>query len=150
MKIIAIDPGNSGGIAWINDNTEGCCNMPETEGDIVAKINELVAMGCTTCYMEEVGGYTGGMGAPGSAMFNFGRNFGFLLGVLAARGVRLELVRPQKWQKEFSLGTVKSSGGKGPWKRKLKEKAQQLYPHLTVTLKTADALLILKYATCQL
>jgi hypothetical protein len=32
------------------------------------------------------------------------------------------------------------------WKRKLKEEAQRLFPNMDVTLKTADALLILEYA----
>ena len=31
------------------------------------------------------------------------------------------------------------------WKSKLKGSAQRLYPHLRVTLQTADALLILEY-----
>jgi len=143
-RILAIDPGASGGIAWQFDYTVGCEPMPKTEGDIAGLLTSKIAEGFDVAYFEEVGGYCGAA-MPGSAMFNFGRNFGFILGVLAARGTRVELVKPQKWQKHFGLGTVKESGGKTPWKNKLKAKAQQLFPHLDITLKTADALLILEY-----
>lgn len=144
-RILAIDPGASGGIAWHNGIGEGCVPMPPTEGDVEGLLTSVIASHQIECaYVEEVGGYCGAA-MPGSAMFNFGRNFGFILGVLAARGIRVELVKPQKWQKHFGLGTVKESGGKTPWKNKLKAKAQQLFPHLDITLKTADALLILEY-----
>jgi hypothetical protein len=42
----------------------------------------------------------------------------------------------------LGLGVKKTYGTR--WKAHLKERAQALYPHLTVTLKTADALLILE------
>ena len=144
-RILAIDPGASGGLAWTDEEQVFSCEMPKTEGDVSQLLTELISVNSPiSAYVEEVGGYCGAA-MPGSAMFNFGRNFGFILGVLAARGVRVELVKPQKWQKHFGLGTVKESGGKTPWKNKLKAKAQQLFPHLDVTLKTADALLILEY-----
>lgn len=143
-RILAVDPGASGGIAYHDGFTITADPMPKTEGDITQHLMSAILTGIDVAYIEEVGGYCGAA-MPGSAMFNFGRNFGFILGVLAARGIRVELVKPQKWQKHFGLGTVKESGGKTPWKNKLKAKAQQLFPHLDITLKTADALLILEY-----
>ena len=145
-KIIAIDPGASGGIAWsdADGNTHGV-PMPETEGDVMNLIREIGIVD-TRAVVELVGGFIKGNPAPGSTMFNFGRGFGFILGALAASYVPVELVRPQKWQKHFSLGSCKESGGKTLWKNKLKAKAQQLFPSQTVTLKTADSLLILEYA----
>lgn len=86
---------------------------------------------------------------PGSAMFKFGRNFGFLLGALQALRVRVELIRPQRWQKGLALGTASACRSPTVWKNKLKAHAQRLYPHLKVTLKTADALLLLDYALRQ-
>jgi hypothetical protein len=58
---------------------------------------------------------------------------------------RIELLRPQSWQKALGLGT---SGNLKPkdWKNKLKTKTQELFPHCSVTLKTADALLLLEFA----
>ncbi|HEV7926093.1 MAG TPA: hypothetical protein VGR14_12095, partial [Verrucomicrobiae bacterium] len=95
--------------------------------------------------VEEVGGYIG-KAQPGSTAFKFGRNFGFILGVLQTLGIRVELVRPQKWQKALSLGSATGCASKTEWKNKLKASAQRLYPHLKPTLATADALLILDYA----
>lgn len=148
-RLIAIDPGASGGFAFdVPDVGIEVHKMPETEGQIASLISSAFAYGHREAYVEEVGGYCGAA-LPGSAMFNFGRNFGFILGVLAARGIRVNLVKPQKWQKHFGLGTVKDSGGKTAWKNKLKQKAQQLYPTADVTLKVADALLIYEYGQKQ-
>jgi phage-related tail protein len=148
MKLIAIDPGSAGGFAWEDsDGIIQCCKMPETEGDVHDKLLEIIALIGTggRVIIEEVGGYVGGGGQPGSAMFAFGRGFGFILGVLAAYGMKVELVRPQKWQKHFSLGTSKNHASKTAWKNHIKAKAQQLFPDQPVTLKTADALLLLDY-----
>jgi hypothetical protein len=148
-RLLAIDPGASGGFAWHAESTTRCCPMPATEGDVLDHLTTIIsAQNIHEAYIEEVGGYCGAA-LPGSAMFNFGRNFGFILGVLAARGIRVNLVRPQKWQKYFGLGTVKATGGKTAWKNKLKQKAQQLFPNADVTLKVADALLIYEYGQRQ-
>lgn len=42
-------------------------------------------------------------------MFHFGENFGFIQGVLRAYKIPFELVRPQKWKKEFSITGDKNS-----------------------------------------
>ena len=117
--------------------------MPATEPDIAQKLKEIYYhLDKPTVIIEEVGGYIG-RPQPGSAMFTFGRNFGFLLGVLTCLSARIVLVRPQKWQSFLSLGT--SDGNKTKWKNKLKAKAQNLYPDLDVTLAISDALLLLEY-----
>lgn len=149
-NIIAIDPGASGGMAISYGNKCNAKPMPETLQDIIdvikcekqlsdAENTELV------CVMEQVSGYAGGAGAPGSAMFNFGRGFGQLEGVIQTLGIRLELVRPQQWIKGLSLGTRDKTQPKTVWKNKLKAEAQRLYPQCKVTLATADALLLLEY-----
>ena len=38
-----------------------------------------------------------------TSMFTFGQNFGWIQGILQAFGISYELVRPQKWKKEFSI-----------------------------------------------
>jgi hypothetical protein len=74
-------------------------------------------------------------------MFNFGKGVGHLEAITYMQGLEMRQVMPQKWQKALSLGN--SNGmSKTEWKNKLKERAQQLYPKVTVTLATADALLI--------
>jgi hypothetical protein len=129
--------------------------MPETQGDLLSLVKEVKRAADLedeghlpsdlVCVLEEVSGFAG-KAQPGSAMFRFGEHFGFVKGVVQALGVRLVLVRPQLWQKGFGLGTASACGSRTEWKNKLKAEAQRRFPHLNVTLKTADALLILEHA----
>ena len=144
-RIVAIDPGASGGIAWRTaDGGVLCAKMPETEGDTLLFMKRFNPEAYTV-YIEEVGGYIG-KAQPGSAMFTFGRNTGFLIGVIMALGFRLEMVRPQVWQKRLGIGTSRTCASKSEWKNKLKAVAQRKFPTANVTLATSDALLILDYA----
>lgn len=138
-QILAADPGKNGGLAFgRSGEVPQLFNMPNTPHDLCEL---LLSLRPDKFVMEEVGGYVGGAGQPGSAMFTFGQNYGVLLGVAAALALPTTLVRPQKWQKLLSLGT--STGmSKSAWKNKLKAKAQQLYPRVKITLKTSDACLI--------
>ncbi len=144
---IAIDPGLSGGIAYQLDGQPAqAVAMPATEGDLVDLLCSLTAGArSVVAVVEEVSGYVG-VAQPASSAFKFGRNFGFILGVLQTLKVRIELVRPQRWQKSLSLGSASGCASKTEWKNKLKGAAQRLYPDLKPTLATADALLILDYA----
>ena len=143
--VLGIDPGASGGIAcWRHNEPIQACAMPETEGDQIVLIQDLIAGGEAIAFVEQVGGFVG-KGQPGSSMFKFGRNFGFTLGVLQTLGVRVELVQPQKWQKPLGLGTASNCATRSDWKAKLRACAQRLHPKLKPTLATADAILILEY-----
>lgn len=75
-------------------------------------------------------------GATGT--FTFGRGYGFLRGCLVTIGIPFEEVAPQTWQKHLDCKT----GGN---KNVSKGRAQQLFPHLKITHKIADALLIAEY-----
>lgn len=143
-KLIAIDPGASGGLAWRAETKASAIKMPETEGDIIGFLRGF-NHNDTCVFLEEVGGYIG-KAQPGSAMFTFGRNTGFLIGAIMALGFRLEMVRPQTWQKKLGIGTSRTCASKTEWKNKLKALAQRKFPQVNVTLATADALLILDYA----
>ena len=147
--LIAIDPGVSGGVAVAAFGKTFCHAMPATEGDRLELIRDLHRSAEIegvegVCVLEQVGGFVG-KGQPGSAMFKFGEHFGFIKGVVQTLGIKLVLVRPQVWQKSFNLGTASSCASKTEWKNKLKAEAQRRFPHLTVTLATADALLILEW-----
>lgn len=151
-SIIAIDPGALGGIAMTMPCTlsPAAYPMPETEADVVSTIHEHLTackLEQTECvaYVEKVGGFCG-KGLPGSAMFNFGFGAGVIEGALRALAIRTVYVRPQEWQKTFSLGTAASCASKTEWKNKLKAEAQRRFPSVKVTLKTSDALLILEHA----
>jgi hypothetical protein len=148
--VLAIDPGLSGGVAVSRFGKTECWAMPVTQGDLLELLRSVrdgaSREGCElVCMMEEVSGFAG-KAQPGSAMFRFGEHFGFVKGVVQALEIRLVMVRPQVWQKGFGLGTASACRTKSEWKNKLKAEAQRRFPQLNVTLKTADALLMLEYA----
>ena len=142
-RILAIDPGMSGGLAYLGQSGIILNSMPETDQDISILVTDRLAIS-DVCYIEKVGGYVGGKGAPGSAMFNFGYNVGFLHGLIASAKIRCIEVPPQRWQKTIGAGTSKTHGTR--WKAHLKGLAQQRQPSLSITLKTADAVLLLEHA----
>lgn len=135
MRIIGIDPGKSGGIAWCNLGFMRAWPMPNTEKDISNLLSDMHFEGETFCYLERVHAMPG-QGV--TSMFTFGQGYGFLRGCLVSLRIPFEEVRPQQWQKALNLSP------KGD-KNILKQKAQQLFPDQNVTLKTADALLIAEY-----
>jgi len=110
MKLtIAIDPGDSGGIAW-HDGRPHVKPMPATDMDVRDLIRSILqgaamSSGVEVCHIEKVGGFIGGAGSPGSAMFGFGFGAGFIHGVLAAYEVPVLEVTPQRWQKVLGLGS---------------------------------------------
>ena len=145
--IIAIDPGVSGGVAISHLGRMECQAMPVTQGDLLGLVREIKGLAdaegrAVVCVVEAVGGFVG-KAQPGSAMFRCGEHFGFIKGMVQALGIPLVLVRPQVWQKGLGLGTASACASKSDWKNKLKGEAQRRFPHLEVTLKTADALLML-------
>src|ERR1051325_4365329 len=78
--VLGIDPGGSGGIAcWRRTEPIQAFAMLQSEGDQIELIRELIAPGDAVAFVEQVGGFIG-KGQPGSAMFKFGRSFGFTLG----------------------------------------------------------------------
>ena len=132
--IVGIDPGASGGIAFIDEQNRAAAHkMPETEGDIVELLSEFSPS--TICYLEKVGAMPG-QGV--SSMFKFGQGYGFLRGVLYSLNFRIENVTPQSWQKYLGCLT---KGDKNVTKRK----AQELFPGIKITHAIADSLLIAEY-----
>ena len=142
-RILAIDPGASGGLAYLGATGLILDSMPATDRDVSILVMDRLAIS-DVCYIEKVGGYVGGKGAPGSSMFNFGRNVGFLHGLIAASKTRVIEVPPQRWQKTLGAGNKATHGTR--WKAHLKGLAQQRQPGIFITLKTADAVLLLEHA----
>jgi hypothetical protein len=143
MNIIGIDPGQSGAIAKIRDDGfVSWWNIPDTPQDILTILDEICEIDPENkCFLEQVHGMPG---QGGQAMFNFGKNYGYLEMALLSCGIPTETVTPQKWQKFFQLGT-RGTDTKVQWKNKLKAKAQQLFPKEKITLANCDALLIAYY-----
>lgn len=132
--VLGIDPGQSGGLAWIGlGGVLVGHKMPATERDVWQLLHERVT---DFAVIERVHS----MPKQGVASsFKFGQSYGFLRGCLIASGIPFEEVTPQAWQKE--LGCL-SKGDKNVTKRR----AQQLFPSLKVTHATADALLLAEFA----
>lgn len=144
--VVAIDPGESGGIAICAGRKVSAANLDET---LTAELLHQLVIGAgadtyqITAMMEQVGGYIG-KEQPGSAMFNFGNGYGYWRGYLKAQGIPLQLVPPQRWMRAVAPGVLGMEYGER--KRALKALAQHWYPELEVTLRTADALCLLRYA----
>lgn len=136
---IAIDPGVGGGIAYVDtDGSVHALPMPATLHDLREQL--LILCTGSTVFIEELPKFAGKM--SGSSMATMFRNYGRIEGLLASYGCRIEYLPPKKWQTALGLGDKKTHGPR--WKAHLKGRAQALYPNLSVTLKTADALLILE------
>ena len=142
-KIIGIDPGVAGGISVYSCDERRIIEftkMPPTPQELlnflkIYKVNSV-------CYLERVQGIPGN-GA--SAMFNFGKGFGYLEMALIALKIPVTEVTPAKWQKELQLGH-KGTKTTSEWKNKLKARAQQLFPNIgRITLDVSDSLLITEY-----
>lgn len=154
--IIAVDPGVNGGIAWKRrDGASEAVNMPDTRGDTIDLLRGLTACGePVVAYHEKVANYIPAGGA--SQMMTFGRMAERCSCILETLGIPVVEIPPKQWQKELNLGNASTSArdkspsarakAKNEWKNKLKAEAQRRHPHLNVTLKTADALLILSAA----
>ena len=140
--ILALDPGQSGGIAWMDDDgIVNCADMPPTPGDILDQLRTLKVMGReTVAYMEKTGTYIPGNSGP--AACKFARGCGLLEGAIMALSIPLIEVAPTVWMK--ALGSLPKD--KRERKNAIKAFMQARYPHLKITLSTADALGLLTYA----
>jgi Holliday junction resolvasome RuvABC endonuclease subunit len=139
MGYLGIDTGKNGGIAIINRGFQGLVQafaLPDTERDIADLLSRLKPR-IDFALIERVHSFPG-QGVASS--FKFGMNYGFLRGLLIALEIPFGEVQPEKWQKAMECLTHGD-------KNISKARAQQLFPSIKVTHKTADALLIAKY--CQ-
>ena len=96
MTYIGIDVGKKGGIAVISDKV---IVYPYSD-DCLKTVCEKVKYKDVFCIVEKVGAMPG-QGV--TSMFNFGKSFGYILGVLETNKIPYQLVPPQVWKKEFNL-----------------------------------------------
>lgn len=103
MVYIGIDPGKTGALGVIGDGGVRLIKFDER-----AYIEELRSIEArrAVCCLEHVSAMPGN-GAV--SMFNFGCSFGWIQGVLQALGISFELIRPQKWKKEFGVTKDKNT-----------------------------------------
>lgn len=145
MRVIAIDPGLSGGIAWfdVGVGKVDAIKMPATPMDLLTFVRELWRED-VYCLMENVGGSRPGNAAKGARTFAVHQ--GHLEMALLATGISTQKVTPVKWMNHLVPGRTKGAENYSKRKNQIKAAVQARYPHLKVTLATADALGILIYA----
>lgn len=97
MTYIGIDPGKDGALAVLCEGGLGSVVpfYPDAYKSLLGAVN-----GPALAVLEHVGAMPG-QGV--TSMFSFGENFGYLKGLLEAFEIPYELVRPQRWKKEFGI-----------------------------------------------
>jgi hypothetical protein len=135
-QTLCIDPGAEGGMAILAlDGIVEAVAMPEgMTGQIDAIRNVAVANPGIVAIIEKVGFHRPGNSAVLTA--KFARHCGHLEAAVYSAGIPFEEVSPNVWMK--ALGALPAD--KTARKNAIKEIAARRFPHLTVTLKTADAL----------
>lgn len=174
ILFVGVDPGAHGGIAGICGSAVSAITMPDSEKGVWDYISSLISPpGNTVGALELVGGYINKpMGPPcpkckqartnqpASAAFEFGDSNGCAKMALVGAGLSktkgdvklgtFYLVPPQEWQQGLGIDQRRKAENDSQWKSRLKWNAEQLfpkkqYPNLSITLRTADALLIAYY-----
>lgn len=145
MIIIGIDPGQSGGVAWLDTDVSGtpfAVKMPETPREFANMIREVVNgvdIEHVKAFIEKVNP----MPKQGIvSAWTFANTFWGPQWALATLGIRVELVSSMKWQKAMECRT-------GGDKNVSKAKALQLWPSTKWIHATADAALICEYGRRQ-
>lgn len=145
MKILGIDPGQSGAMVLINEDCkiQMMVKMPDTPMDILETIE---SMNPDICYLEDVG--QGMPGQSSKATAKFARHNGHLEMALLALKIPTVKILPSKWQKSLSLLSRKGEE-KRDHKNRIKAWSQGMFPEAKVTLTNSDALAIAYYGWSQ-
>lgn len=104
MIYIGIDPGKKGAMAVIFGGMDEVVLVPFDEREYTNILRNVAGQTVKVC-LEHVGAMPG-QGVV--SMFHFGENFGYIRGILSSFEISYELVRPQKWKKEFSISGNKN------------------------------------------
>lgn len=135
-SILCIDPGASGGFALVGQfGIIDAFPMPEGMTSQIEVIRTIAVNHIGIhAVVEKVGFHRPGNSAVSTA--KFARHCGHIEAALYSAGIPFEEVSPTVWMK--ALGALPAD--KTARKNAIKEIAARRFPHLTVTLKTADAL----------
>ena len=102
MTYIGIDPGKDGALAVIIDS--GKASIVPFDQDAYKLVLRQFCMQARMAQARAVLEHVGAMPGQGvTSMFSFGENFGYIKGLLEAFEIPYELVRPQRWKKEFGI-----------------------------------------------
>jgi crossover junction endodeoxyribonuclease RuvC len=169
-KWLGIDPGISGAVAVIEDGNITFYDTPTVQVKVGKSVkNQLDPFACSQILRRYDDGIAGSMmvtiekvqpmpsfsrdkdGQPEerrtmgvTSAFNFGRDFGMWIGILAALNVPYMLAHPATWKRRILSDMEKGKDAS-------RVKAMQLYPHVSIDLARkkdhgrADALLLARY-----
>lgn len=142
MIFIGIDPGKNGGIAFITMNNSIVHTIPYSDDSLLLWTRDVKNMDECVAYVESVHAMPG-QGV--TSMFNFGKNYGYILGVLEACCIPIVNVTPQKWKKYMDVTSDKNTSI---------DLCQKLFPDINLLATNrsrkphdgmAEALLIAEY-----
>lgn len=141
---IGIDPGKSGGIAYIDTEQGFAGTEPYSDKALIDLCSSASRESQSVmCCLEKVGAMPG-QGVV--SMFNFGQSVGYIKGVLESFRIPYQEVTPQKWKREFSLTSDKAKSA---------EVCRKLFPDVSLLATPrckkphdgmAEALLMAEYA----
>lgn len=137
---LAIDPGKSGGMAYMSCEGELELRKYLTEIELLDFAESIDRN--TIVIVEDVPVFVASATSNASS-FKLGYNYGFHVGVFRTYRMVVNLVKPKTWQ--IGLRGLKPKMAYTERKRTLRDIASRLYPDQKVTHATADALLILDY-----
>jgi len=140
--ILCIDPGASGGMAIACH--DGSIEAYPMRDGMTGQIDAIRHIAATNpglmAVIEKVGFHRPGNSAVATA--KFARHVGHIEAALYTLGIPTTTVTPSKWM--AALGSLPAD--KTARKNAIKENVARRFPHLTVTLKTADALGMMVWA----
>jgi hypothetical protein len=123
------------------------CGGLYTQGCRVYAVLEQQSPRPTNIFDRKVGQYRATILKSTCVLYG---NYTLLRGMLCAagavHGVVLEDCPPKRWQQFLKIPPRDKGEKESAWKSRLKQRAQQTFPSLRVTLHTADALLLCEYA----
>lgn len=143
MKVCAsaaIDPGVNGGLAVLNDDgSVEVTNLPRQPHAIVDLLRNVRFAGIKKLAIEDLVLFNG-IKRPGSTMAVYAASFGFLEGAALALDFTISLISPPRWMSTLSISNPGIPREK--WKAYLVGVAEEKFPGVKLTQKTADAALL--------
>ena len=143
---LGIDPGKNGGFAVIKGQTVEWFPMPETERDTWDLIRQFSGVTAGCCIERIVPNL---WGKAKSSVAKLYANYMALRMALVAAGIPFDDIRPVEWIRALGISPRKKSETPDQWKNRLRAKAQQLFPTLSLwkepkykQLQVCDAILL--------
>ena len=110
MIVLGIDPGVTGGLAFVFVGVPHVFDIPSVNGEIdAAEVRRLIlghgASGDEMLAVIERASSRPGQGV--ASTFKYGAAYGALKAIVQAAGIPLHVVTPQTWKKHFKLDSDK-------------------------------------------